>query len=52
MSGRPLDVYLRENVFVPLGMKDTGFIIGPDQRTRLVSVHARQSVKTLRTVTP
>ena len=41
-SGQSLDVYLRERIFVPLGMTDTGFIIGPDQRTRLVSVHARK----------
>jgi methyl acetate hydrolase len=41
-SGQSLDVYLRERIFVPLGMADTGFIIGPDQRRRLVSVHARK----------
>jgi methyl acetate hydrolase len=41
-SGQSLDVYLRERIFVPLGMTDTGFIIGPDQRRRLVSVHARK----------
>jgi methyl acetate hydrolase len=41
-SGQSLDAYLRERIFVPLGMTDTGFIIGPDQRTRLVSVHARK----------
>jgi CubicO group peptidase (beta-lactamase class C family) len=27
-SGQSLDVYLRERIFVPLGMTDTGFIIG------------------------
>src|SRR5215204_4773486 len=42
VSGQSLDVYLRERIFMPLGMTDTGFIIGPDQRTRLVSVHARK----------
>ena len=42
VSGRTLDAYLRENIFTPLGMADTGFIIGPDQRARLVSVHARK----------
>jgi methyl acetate hydrolase len=26
----------------PLGMKDTDFVIGPDQKARLVSVHARK----------
>ena len=42
VSGQTLDAYLRQNIFGPLGMKDTGFIIGPDQRARLVSVHARK----------
>jgi methyl acetate hydrolase len=42
VSGQTLDAYLRQNIFGPLGMVDTGFIIGPDQRARLVSVHARK----------
>jgi len=42
VSGQTLDAYLRQNIFTPLGMADTGFIIGPDQRARLVSVHARK----------
>jgi CubicO group peptidase (beta-lactamase class C family) len=42
VSGRRLNVYLRENIFKPLGMKDTDFVIGPDQKTRLVTVHARK----------
>jgi methyl acetate hydrolase len=42
VSGRPLNVYLRDNIFRPLGMKDTDFVIGPDQKTRLVTVHARK----------
>ena len=40
-SGRSLDVYLREQIFTPLGMSDTGFTIRPDQRTRLASMHVR-----------
>jgi len=42
VSGKGLNVYLRENIFQPLGMKDTNFVIGPDQKTRLVTVHARK----------
>jgi CubicO group peptidase (beta-lactamase class C family) len=42
VSGKGLNVYLRENIFKPLGMKDTDFTIGPDQKTRLVTVHARK----------
>ena len=41
VSGQNLAVYLREHLFQPLGMKDTDFVIGPDQKNRLVSVHAR-----------
>lgn len=41
VSGQNLAVYLREHLFQPLGMKDTNFVIGPDQKNRLVSVHAR-----------
>ena len=42
ISGQSLNGYLRDHIFTPLGMSDTGFVIGPDQRARLVSVHARK----------
>jgi len=42
VSGQGLNVYLREHIFQPLGMKDTDFVIGPDQKKRLVTVHARK----------
>lgn len=41
ISGQRLDAYLRENLFGPLGMSDTGFKIGDAQRQRLVGMHAR-----------
>jgi methyl acetate hydrolase len=41
VSGQNLNVYLREHIFQPLGMKDTNFVLGPDQMARLVSMHAR-----------
>jgi methyl acetate hydrolase len=41
VSGQRLDAYLRDHLFAPLGMSDTGFRIGDAQRQRLVSVHAR-----------
>jgi len=41
VSGQPLDVYFREKIFEPLGMKDTTYLISPEQRTRLTSVHQR-----------
>lgn len=41
VSGLDLDAYLREHVFAPLGMRDTGFVLDPSQRSRLVGRHAR-----------
>ena len=41
VSGKSLDVYLRDHLFTPLGMKDTAFKITDDMRRRLVATHAR-----------
>lgn len=41
VSGKRLDAYLRDNLFIPLGMSDTGFKITDDMRRRLVGMHAR-----------
>jgi len=41
VSGKRLDAYLRDSLFAPLGMSDTGFKIGDTQRKRLVGMHAR-----------
>ena len=41
VSGTTLDVYLRDQLFTPLGMRDTGFAIRPEQRARLAGMHAR-----------
>jgi methyl acetate hydrolase len=41
VSGKRLDVYLRDHLFAPLGMADTAFKIGDAQRKRLVGMHAR-----------
>jgi uncharacterized protein YbbC (DUF1343 family)/CubicO group peptidase (beta-lactamase class C family) len=35
VSGQPLDVYCAENIFTPLGMKDTGFRPGESRPSRL-----------------
>jgi CubicO group peptidase (beta-lactamase class C family) len=40
-SGKQLDAYLRDHLFAPLGMDDTGFKITDSQRKRLVGMHAR-----------
>jgi CubicO group peptidase (beta-lactamase class C family) len=38
-SGRPLEVFLQERLFEPLGMTDTGFWVEPDQADRLATVY-------------
>ena len=40
-TGKRLDAYLRDHLFAPLGMSDTGFKLGESQRQRLVGMHAR-----------
>jgi CubicO group peptidase (beta-lactamase class C family) len=39
LSGQPLDVYLQENIFAPLGMVDTGFWTPPEKAARVVAIH-------------
>lgn len=41
VSGKRLDACLRDQLFAPLGMTDTGFKIGESQRKRLVAMHGR-----------
>ena len=43
ISGQPLDVYFREKIFAPLGMKDTGYVTSTEQRARQAIVHQRQA---------
>ncbi len=40
-SGERLEGYLRANIFGPLGMNDSGFVLGASQRERLAGMHAR-----------
>ncbi len=39
VGGQPLDVFLRENIFLPLQMHDTGFSLQGVQRERYVSLY-------------
>ena len=40
-SGKPFDQFLRERLFEPLGMKDTGFALIPAIQPRLVTLYRR-----------
>ena len=37
LSGKPLDVFLHENIFTPLGMVDTGFFVPEEKLHRLMA---------------
>jgi CubicO group peptidase (beta-lactamase class C family) len=39
-SGQPLELLFRERLFAPLGMKDTGFAVPPEQLNRLATSYA------------
>jgi CubicO group peptidase (beta-lactamase class C family) len=41
VSGQDLDAYMRENIFAPLAMRDTGFTPNAEQFARYAQVHAR-----------
>lgn len=50
ISGRPLDQYLREEIFEPLGMVDTAFQVTPDKVSRLSANYQRQADKSLKLI--
>lgn len=39
VSGQRIDAFYRENIFLPLGMNDTGFMVPADQADRLVRAY-------------
>ena len=41
-SGQPLDIYFKEHIFDPLGLKDTGFVISEDNLHRLPNHYTYQ----------
>jgi CubicO group peptidase (beta-lactamase class C family) len=48
ISGRPLDAYLRDELFAPLDMRDTSFFVSPDRVERFATNYSRTPDKTLR----
>ena len=47
-SGQPLDRFLRERIFEPLGMSDTHFYLPREKRDRLATVYAMQDGRLVR----
>jgi CubicO group peptidase (beta-lactamase class C family) len=41
LSGQTIDAYFKENIFGPLGMKDTTFAPNDEQKARMSAMHAR-----------
>jgi CubicO group peptidase (beta-lactamase class C family) len=44
-SGKSLDAFMRERIFEPLAMKDTGFMVPADKTGRLASAYRRDHEK-------
>jgi CubicO group peptidase (beta-lactamase class C family) len=42
VSGKPFEDFLREEIFEPLGMVDTGFFVPPEKQSRLPACYERQ----------
>jgi CubicO group peptidase (beta-lactamase class C family) len=42
-SGKPYDVFLKERIFVPLGMHDTGFVVPADKQSRMLPFQRRNA---------
>jgi methyl acetate hydrolase len=47
VTDQSLEVYFRENIFAPLKMTDTGFLIGSEQKRRVATLYNRQADGTL-----
>lgn len=41
ISGLPLDRFFQERILGPLGMHDTGFVVGPDVASRMAALEGR-----------
>ena len=48
LSGQSFDRYLQENIFAPLGMRDTSFVIDPGKLERFAACYERAADKSLR----
>jgi methyl acetate hydrolase len=41
ISGQTLDVFLKARIFDPIGMRDTSYLVPPEKKGRVVTVHVR-----------
>lgn len=48
ISGMPLDKYLQQKIFEPLGMKDTYFFLPKEKQNRLVALYTQGNKSSLR----
>jgi CubicO group peptidase (beta-lactamase class C family) len=48
ISGKRFDKYLKDEVFDPLGMKDTSFFVAPDKASRFAACYRRAADKSLK----
>jgi CubicO group peptidase (beta-lactamase class C family) len=52
LSGQPLDVFMAEHVFGPLGMADTGFWVAPEKVGRLARINTYKDGRIVSAPTP
>ncbi|RPD47286.1 serine hydrolase domain-containing protein [Paracnuella aquatica] len=43
LSGKPFDQYLAANIFKPLGMNNTGYVLAPADRNRFAALYQRDA---------
>jgi methyl acetate hydrolase len=50
ITGTRIEQYFKDHIFGPLGMRDSGFVLGTSQRERLAGMHVRTEDRTLQAI--
>jgi CubicO group peptidase (beta-lactamase class C family) len=50
LTGKRIEQYFKDHIFGPLGMRDSGFVLGASQRERLAGMHVRNEDGTLQVI--